>query len=362
MELLRKFRVMAVLALLICAGSGAAARTVTIGVFQAGEHIWQSGLRSAFAQSLERLVPDSIQIQFSPDGFRTAEWNRDSSRIMAEQLVKVTKLDMIVALGPWTVEDLLAAGCRKPIISMYRVDPRLEGLADTAGVPTSPNVTVQIPVGKIERDLTMLTQLWPVKRLGYLYFPTGNEAPKIKSLIDSIGKRLGFEVVTAEGFNNYGTFAFFKAYNSLDHNIDALYLMPSWGLDGQRLRDFVEQTLGDHIPVFTYEGRMAIERGALASDAGNTLNADAWFSAWKAAQIIMGKKPADLPTMVPSDGGLILNEGAAYLLKKEFPEEILAQSDILWSLSLPGWQQFKLNEAIQRACARIPDILPNMTR
>ena len=357
MNVVRRLSWIAIVVFLLSLGTTARARTVNIGVFQAGEHIWQSGLRSAFSESLQRLVPDSIKIQFIPDGFRSAEWNRDSSRIMAQQLVKVPKLDLIVTLGPWTTEDLLAAGCQKPIVSMYHVDPRLEGLADTAGVPTAPNLTVEIPVGKIERDLTMLTQLWAVKRLGFLYFPTGNEAPKVKSIIDSIGKQLGFEVVTSEGFNNYGTYAFFKAYNTMDHKIDALYLMPSWGLDAQRLRDFLEQTLNDRIPVFSYEGRMAIERGALASDAGNTLNAEGWYNAWKAAQIIMGKKPADLPTLVPADGGLILNEGAAYLLKKEFPEEILAQADILWSLALPGWQQFKLNEAVQRACDQNPGYL-----
>ncbi len=290
------------LAFLVCAWSGADARTVRVGFFQAGEHIWQSGLRGALIEILPRLVPDSIQIEFSPDGFRSANWKPDSCRIMANDLAHMAQLDLIVTLGPWTVEDLIAAGYKKPIISMYRVDPRLEGLADTAGVPTVDNLTVQIPVKKIERDLTLLTQLLPVKRLGYLYFPAGKEAPQIKGVIDSIGKVLGFEAVTAEGVNAFGVFTFFKAYNALDHKIDALYLFPTWGLDAQRLRDLLGQTLGDKIPVFTYEGRMTIERGALASDAGNDLNAVAWYNAWKIVQIIMGKKPSSLPTLVPDEG------------------------------------------------------------
>ncbi|MFZ1684293.1 MAG: ABC transporter substrate binding protein [Candidatus Zixiibacteriota bacterium] len=336
---------------------GVDARTVRIGFLQAGDHIMHSGIRTAFGESLTRLVPDSVHIEFSPKAVRSADWNRDSCRSMAAQLSKMTDVDIFLTVGPWAPEELLAAGCKKPIVSLYRVDPRLEGLADTLGVPNAPNLTVTIPDHRIEADLTLLSQIVPIKRLGYLYFPAADEAPKIKQLMDSIGRSLGFDVVTADGMNTLGVFAFFKAYNSLDHKIDALYLMPTWGLDAQRTRDFLERVLGDKIPVLSYEGRMAVERGALASDAGNDVNAQAWFGAWKAAQIIAGKSPASLPTLMPQQGGLIISEGAAHVLGKQFPEEIWSQSDVVWPLALPSWQQLTMAGAVKRAFDQNPGYL-----
>jgi outer membrane protein TolC/ABC-type uncharacterized transport system substrate-binding protein len=354
---MKKTNILTSLALVFVLVLSAGARTVHIGVFQAGEHIMHAGLRSAFAESITHLVPDSITIEMTPTGFRSADWNRDTCRSMARQLTSMKDIDMVLALGPWTVEELLAAGYKKPIVSLYRVDPRLEGIADSNGTPVASNLTLTIPMHKIEKDLQLFSQMMPIKRLGYLYFPAGDEAPKVKQMMDSIGRELGFDVVTAEGVNTFGVFAFFKAYNNLDHKIDALYLMPTWGLEPQRLKDFLEQVMGDRIPVLAYEGRMAVERGALASVAGNDLNAQAWFGAWKASQIIMGKIPSSLPTEVTEQGGVIINEGAAHVLGKQFPEEIWSQSDVLWPLALSTWQHFSLADAVKKSFDQNPGYL-----
>jgi outer membrane protein TolC/ABC-type uncharacterized transport system substrate-binding protein len=332
-------------------------KAVRIGVMEAGEHIPHSAIRSMFQTQLERIAPDSILVSFPPSGFESALWNRDSCRIQAKRLAARADLDMIVTIGPWVIEDLLAAGYNKPIVGLYRNDPQREGLIGVDGKPLAPNLTVDINPRRYRSDLTMLTRLVKVKKLGVLLFPSGDETPRVMAAIDSIGKVLGFEAVTADGRNKIGTYAFFNAFTALDKPVDAIYMLPMWDMTGEKPGEFLNRAASKGVPIYSCEGRFAVERGALASLAPAVPDAQSWFDAWKALRILQGERPCDMPTDFTDISTPMLNRATAQILKIEPPEDMAIESDGIAAPTPPEAMIYNLSDAVKRALDQNPGYL-----
>jgi outer membrane protein len=333
------------------------ARKINVGYFEGGKYPVHDQLRNELHRQLELTTPDSIELTFVPDGFRSANWNRDSSRMMARELTGLKKLDLVVTMGPWAVEDLLAAGFTKPIVAMYRYDPVSEGLAGPDQVPLARNVTVGIDPGKMENDLSMLTNLMPVRRLGILFFPSGNERDVVLARARTIGSRLGFEVVTAEGFDLEGTYAFFKAYAALDKKIDALYLPPMWGMDIIKVAQFLKQAAEGRIPTFCSEARYLVDKGALAANSGYTFYPEARYTADKIMRIIAGAVPAELPAVLPEMSGLSLNLQVAATCKRALPADAVSQAYVVEPPLPETAGSYTLQGAVSHALERNPTYL-----
>jgi outer membrane protein TolC/ABC-type uncharacterized transport system substrate-binding protein len=268
---------------------------------------------------------------------------------MARRLASQANIDIIGALGPWVVEDLLAAGCTKPIVALYRADPNREGLIGSDGRPIVSNLTVDATPSRLREDLLALTATVPVKKLGVLYFASGEEKPKIMAAIDSVAKAQGIEVVTADGYNAYGTFAFFKAHGSLGTKVDAVYAPFLWGMESDKPREFFERLISESVPVYSSEGRYSVEHGALLSRANITLDARAWFDAWKTFRIIKGEKPADLPTSYPESPTFMVNEATLHRLKLDIRDDLLTEAETIAAPVPPEAPRYSLADAVRRA-------------
>lgn len=285
--------------------------TVNIGFFEGGSFPAHAEIRKQFRSQLESMLPSEMQAVYVPQGFKSANWNRDTCRQMAFELAADSSIDMVVAFGPWTVEDLLEAGFKRPIVAAYRFDPELEGLLDSAGRPIAPNLTVRSRPGKIRSDLVNLKQLTDAGRVAFLHFPSGDESDRVFDEVARIGQELDMEMVTAEGYDRDGAYAYFKAFGRLEPKPEALYLGPLWGLDASMMRQFYEMVGRDNIPAFSSEGEFQALRGALAAGSGESLRMTARYAAWKASRIIRGETPADLRVSFPEQPGLTVNQMAA---------------------------------------------------
>jgi len=328
-----------------------------IGYFEGGKYVTHDLLRNEFYDQLDAVLPENDTIITIPQGYRSAGWNRDTCRAMAAQLAKVKKLDLIIAMGPWVVKDLINAGFKKPIIAIHQFDPKAQGLLDSANHPIAPNLTVQYDPKKIFEDLSFLTRLHRVKRLGVLYFPSGNEKDKVINNISSMGEKLGFKVVSAEGFNNVGTYAFFKAYKRLDKNIDALYLPPLWGMDIVKIKDFFKLINRRKIPTFVSEGKILIEKGAMATKSYYAAITEARLCAIKMVKIIQGATPADLPVKYESGDGLAVNNKTAIECGISLPEDILNDFYVVEAPLPEDAPHYGLNDALNRAINQNPGYL-----
>ncbi len=329
-------------------------QSFSIGYFEAGPYPVHSVLRAEFYSQLEQIIPDNYEFVIIPNGFRSAEWKRDQCRAMAHELVREKDIDILIAVGPWVVHDLIEAGYDRPIIAMHQFDPSAEGLLDATGRPVASNLTVHYRPGKIVEDLTILSRLVDVKRLGFLSFPSADEKDELLNTVSEIGSRLGFEVVTAEGFDNNGTFAFFKSFKSLDKDIDAIYLPPLWGLKTTNLSQFLEMVSDAGVPSFTFEGKVILEKGAFATSSLYSVVSEARFNADKAVSIMKGELPADLPVSFRSGRALAVNGIAARKCGIDLPEEVLSDFYVIDAPVRDDVFRFNLNDAIDRAMNQNP--------
>jgi len=281
-----------------------------VGFLEAGDYYAHAELRRYLREQLPGLAPAGVTFTYPSSGFKSAGWNRDDSRRMARELASDPSVDLVLALGPWTVEDLLEASFDRPIVAAFRFDPKAEGLIDSAGHPVTPNLTVRLRPGKTAADLGYLYQLKPLKRLGFLHFPSSGSDQAVDALSD-MARTAGVELVTAEGFDRNGTFAFFKAFQSLDKSIDALYVSPLWGCDKNKIRSFFDMVAQAGIPVLSAEHSDQCRSGALACGSFESIRTEALYQAWKIARIAAGVPPSDLPLTRPDEPGLTVNETVA---------------------------------------------------
>jgi outer membrane protein len=330
-------------------------KKIFLGYFEGGHYAVHSGLREEFERQARLLAPPGVEFVFIPQGYRSAGWKRDSCRILARQLVGVERVDVMITMGPWVVEDLLEAGYKKPILSMYRFEPQAEGLIDAVGNPKWPNLTLHGKSNKIESDLTAIAGLFHPKKVGFLFFPSGNERDSVVACVSFLARRLNMDVVSAEGADNFGAFAFFRALANLPKDIDALYIGPLWGLDDQKMSAFFDQIATAGIPALTYDAHPAIQFGALASNAGYTHIAEARFNAEKLIQIINKERPSDLPTGFAPTIGLTINRKTLRLTKAQIPAEALREA-LQYGSSIPeDATSYTLINAISRTLAHHPD-------
>jgi len=332
-------------------------KRVRLGYFEGGMYPVHSALRQEFTRQLRLVLPEDYEVVFVPEGYRSAGWKRDSCRILAKQLVATSSIDMVVAFGPWVVEDLLEAGFDRPIVAMHQFDPVAQGLIDNNGRPVAPNLTVHVKPGRLEEDLKTLASLVDIKRLGVLYFPSGDEKEEVISAIASLGKTLGYEIVTAEGFDNYGTYAFFKSYHQLDKKIDALYLPPMWGMDDIKIEAFFDMVSRDRIPTFTSEARYLVERGAFGSNAAYSIVSDARYNALKAARILQGELPANLSVEFRGGTALAVNELTAQQCRVSLSMEVLNEAYLVAAPDPETTPHYTLVDAIERARSHNPGYL-----
>lgn len=322
---------------------------VRLGYFEGGKYPYHDRLKDEFFRQLNAILPDSIEAVFAPEGYRSAEWDKSVSARMAGELAGVKTIDLMVAQGPWVVKDLLNAGFKKPIVGIHQLTPQYEGLLDKSGRPNAANLTIHYQRNKIESDLTKLASLVRLKKLGLLFFPSSNETDSVLARAKAVGERLGFEVVTTTGDNAKGTYAFFNAYGKLEKNIDALYIGPLWGCDIQMINQFLYNTDYDKIPVMTSEDKYLVERGAFISNNAYGIYSEARFNAYKAAQIILGKRPNELPCEFTGGTALAVNEAAAKKSRITLERSIYNEADVVLATAGDDVPRLSLNDAIGRA-------------
>ncbi|MEW5794725.1 MAG: ABC transporter substrate binding protein [Candidatus Zixiibacteriota bacterium] len=331
-------------------------RTFGIGFFEGGPYPAHSEFRNHFREQVEALCPAGVTINYPTDGYKSAEWKRAQSRVMARELAGAQDVDLVVATGPWTVEDLLAAGFDKPILAALRFDPVLEGLVDQNGRSIVNNLSVRIRPRKIESDFAYLTELVRADTIGVLYFPSGSEAPTVIDSMRVLGRRIGFEIVTAEGYDVDSAYAFFKAYRQLNKSIDALYLPPMWGCESDRMRQFHAMVGRDRIPVFCSEGEYQVTRGALAGGSVETPLVEAHYQAVKAVRIIGGVIPADLPNVYADARGLALNSQMMRELRIALSTDRRYDVSLIDAPAPDSVERLSVVDAVGVALAQNPDL------
>jgi len=323
-------------------------KTVKIGYFQGGQYFFHKILTTAIKAELAEMAGDSIQIIFEPYAYRSAEWRRDICKSYGRDFARMKGIDMVIAAGPWVVEDLIEAGYKGAIIAIHQFDPFLQGLIDRTGRPIVENLTVNYHPGKIESDLETIQKLFSPRRIGFLYFSSADESDRVKSKLALAADRFNANIISSEELTPEGDYSFFKSFGNIRDNIDVLYLPPMWGIQVDQMRQFFVETFNARVPTFTSEGFLILEKGATA---GNCIRPDlplGRFTAYKMIQIITGASPASLPTVIDEAPAMCLNLESARKLNINFSRKHINNAKTVPAAPNENTPIYTFSEAIQQ--------------
>ena len=350
---------LALLAMVQSADSQSSKRTINIGYFEAGDYLLHKAIMGELRNHLENMSNqnnENIEIVFDPYGYRTAEWNQDLCRAMAGDLVRMKNLDMIIAAGPWVVEDLLEAGYDKPIIGICQSEPELNGLVDGNGRPAAKNLTLTYDPDKLESDLAALSYLFPKSKCGFVYFPSGDEFKAVAEKAKRIAERYEIEILPANRYSESGTYSYFISAERLKKEIDVLYLPPLWGLDLEMIREFFTQIHFDRIKTFVADGYILLEKGAVASNCNRPYRTLARIAAYKIDKIIGGTTPANLPTGYEETKTLCINPNEAKKVSAGFGRNIYNKAKLIPEIPDESAERNTLKQAMEQAVFENADI------
>ncbi|MBD3333364.1 hypothetical protein GF356_10990 [candidate division GN15 bacterium] len=335
--------------------------TIKLGYLEGGKFVVYDQLRAELDRQLRHIAPAGTTFVFLPEAFGSGEWQKDSCRTLAYQLNANREFDLVVAMGPWTVEALLEANFKRPIVALHRFAPGLEGIIAN-NRPIASNLTVHRAPNRLESDLYALARLVEIDTLAVLYFPSGGETDAFLSAVASMGDALGFEVVTGTGEDIYGTFAPFAALPQVERRADAIYMPTMAGLDERQITRFIGRAAENLLPIFSSEGVPIVRLGALASNSGFTYFSQARFNANKILQIVRGATPADLPVDFDGETGLALNEATIEKVKLEIPVSVMRTAYTVEKPPNPDATYYSLTGAIGRVFTHNPEHLAQSER
>ncbi len=328
--------------------------SVRLAFYEAGPYFTNSILRQAIRDQIDALAPNPKRFVIDAESYYSAEWDRQTSQRIATTISNRTEdpIDIVVTLGPWGVEDLLAAGYSGAIVAVDRIGPIAEGLADNRGQPIASNLTLTARPEKISIDLSSIASLTDKKRIGVVAFPSGENRENLASAIE----RLGWTVWIGEGTDNRGTYAPIVAIESILDSVDVIYAPNLWGMRLEAVRDIARRLAEAGMLFFVGDGRFAVERGALASATRQTIFGSAATVAWKIGRIADGIVPADLPTMFRDHYGWTINAETQFRLGLAIPTAILSEAEVIGTPA-PTADIETLTDLVQAAEATSGDVL-----
>jgi outer membrane protein TolC/ABC-type uncharacterized transport system substrate-binding protein len=354
---MKRMLILAVVLALACASGAFGARekrSVRVAYFEGGNYFLHKATMSELRSALENMAGDSVEIIYLPDAYFTAGWNRDVCRAMSHDLIRNKNVDLVIAAGPWAIEDLLEANFDRPIVGICQFDPIAMGLLDSAGRPTAENLTVNYAPDKIKNDMAAMQKLFPSQNIGLLYFESGDEMEKIRAQLSAEAAKYGAAVYAGDAKSDKGTYSFFKSFAQIRNKIDILYLPPLWGLELDQIRNFIWETQNAKIPVFASEGILIVEKEASASGCFRPYRSMARFTAYKIIKIISGASPASLPTAFEEHPELCINLESCSKLGRKFSDDRLIGVKTIPQRLGDDVTVYKLSAAIAQALRENP--------
>lgn len=305
-------------------------REIRLAFFQPGDFQTFSLLREAYQEQLTALSGDSVKVVISAQLAFSAGWSRDSSRALSRKIASRTDIDLIVALGPWVVEDLLFAGAKQPIVPLARPFPQFDGLLDQSGRPRVDHLTVSYDPDKLSRELSLILELMQPKQLGLLMFECDSSSLLVVQARELLASR-SVELILPAGqvTNNSGLYAFFRALEQLDKRASTIYTGPLLGLAANLNGQLLSQARGNRRLLISSDNRFAVTQGAGLSFAGHTIIAPARVAAWKTIRIAFGAVPADLPTRFSEELLPAVNLATLDSCRISLPLQFLASAELI---------------------------------
>ena len=159
--------------------------------------------RDEDAHALWQWLSDDARsdyIQFLPDGFYSAAWDKDvrtrNRTALVQRVTQTDEVDLIIAMGTWAGKDLANDQHDTPTIVMSTSDPLKAGIIKSVHDSGLDHVHARVDPRRYERQVQVFHDIVGFERLGVAYEDTiyGRTYSAI-DLVEKVATERGFDVV-----------------------------------------------------------------------------------------------------------------------------------------------------------------------
>ena len=230
--------------------------------------------------------------------------------------------DMIVTFSTPTFQAALRGAGTIPVVCSFIADPFAAG-GGKSDNDHLPNVTGSYTLGAFDEMMKLVKQMVPgVKRVGTLFVPSEINNVVHKKMLTAAAEKAGVELVALPASSSSEVA---DAALALTHeNIDAVTQVGG-NLMGTAFTSIAQAAYGAKLPLFGFLSQQAIDGAPVVltrdfHDAG----VDAGH---KAAEIMRGKDPKDIPFKLTATTRLIVNKTGAAKCNMTLPPELIKKAD-----------------------------------
>jgi putative ABC transport system substrate-binding protein len=312
------------LALGLVFGSGLSAKTIRIGEAQIVSHPALDNDSKGFKDALaEEGFVEGKNVEFDR---QNAQGEQPNCAIIAQKF-EDDKVDLVHAISTPNAQAQVKVTKKIPIVFSSVTDPVKTGICPKMG-NTGTNVTGVSDRWPITLQCEMYQKFLPsAKKWGTIYNPGDvNVTFHIKEMKEAIEK-MGGELVEAHISNSSEVM---QGAQSLVGRVDAIHIT-SDNTAVSAFESIVKVCNANDIPLFVGD-RDSVPRGAVAA-YGLDYYKVGWTAGKKAAAILKGTAPGEVPAGLASGYSLWISLKHAKEQGMEVPDSLQKQADKLWDES-----------------------------
>lgn len=287
-----------------------------IGIVQLVEHPALDASRDGFLEGLKAagFTDDKVEVEIE-----NAQGDFATAQIIAEGF-KGDGVDLIYAIATPAVQAAYKVTQDIPIVFAAVTDPVSAEVVESLEKPNT-NVTGVSDMTPVEEQLKLLKQILPsAKNVGIMYNAGEVNSTVQVDIAKKVAPSLDLNIIDAT-VSSSGEVS--QAAQSLVGRVDAIYV-PTDNTIASSIQAVVKVANANKIPVIGSEEGM-VKGGALITRGINYYNLG--VDAGKmAAEILNGKKPSEIPVILPTNMDTVVNKTTMDTLGINIPDDILKDS------------------------------------
>ena len=298
-----------------------------------GQALWRFLAQNTQSAYVE-LVADAF---YEPGDFdaglrpviRDAIWKR---------LREKADVDLMIAMGTWAGQDMVALGVPVPTVVLSVSDPMGSGIIKSPWDSGHDNLNARVYPERYRRQVQIFNDIIPFRKLGLIY--EDSLEGRTYSAIDDVrlvAERRGFAVAACEApFSDLPPSLIeqkaLDCYEKLAREVDAVYVTVHRGMSGDAITRAAEIFRQAKIPSFSMQGPDEVKAGILMSMAQADFSYIGLFHAETIARIFNGAQPRQLTQIWADPEKIALNLKTARLIGFDPPVDILLAADEVYEI------------------------------
>jgi ABC-type uncharacterized transport system substrate-binding protein len=297
-----------------------------------GEQLWQWLSRHAKSRYLQFPANAYWSDRFDP---KQRSLVRSS---IARRIHGHGDIDLILAMGTWAGQDMVALGAPAPTIVVSVSDPVGSGIIASPEDSGLDNLNCRVSPQRYRKQIHLFHEIIPFKRLGMIYENTteGRTYAAVDD-VEAEARASGFSVDLCEApFSGIDQKQIqqnaLSCYKKLANSVDAMYITVHRGTDGDAIRPVAQLLREKHIPSFSMRGPGEVKEGILMSMAQDSYADIGMFHAKAIARIFHGAKPRELSQIWSDPPSIVLNFQTMREIGFDPPVDVLLAVDTLYGM------------------------------